>query len=47
MEADVNPKKKSPKIIKGIKYLAFTGIGGNNNINLEFGNINVNATKTP
>ena len=24
MEADVNPKKKSPKIIKGIKYLALT-----------------------
>ena len=31
----------------GTKYLAFTGIGGNNNISFEFGNMNVKATKTP
>ena len=42
-----NCKYNSYAIIKGIKYFAFIGIGGNNNINLASGNNIPKATKTP
>ena len=41
IDAEVNPKKTSPNMINGTKYLAFTGIGGNKSISFELGNINV------
>jgi hypothetical protein len=47
IEKELNPKNKSPSIIKGIKYLAFTGKGMNIRYNSELGNNIAKATNTP
>jgi hypothetical protein len=47
IEKELNPKKRSPNIIKGIKYLALTGTGINIKYNSAFGNNIAKATKIP
>ena len=47
IEYEVNPKNKSPKINKGTRTLALTGMGGKSNIKRALGKRIAKATNTP